>query len=82
MEGAVGADVKFAMETFLHHVAQTLAQGRNLYLSDHLVAESVEKHSLCRPLADAAASEVEERVLVELADGRAMGTLHIVVIDL
>lgn len=69
------------METFLHHVAHSIAEAFDSNAAYHLVAESIAQHSDCNAFADATSLQVKEGLLVQLSYRASMRTLHIVVID-
>ena len=54
MEGAVGTEGQLAMEAFLDEVDEAFAEGAEVYLLQHFVAEGVEEHGACGALGDAA----------------------------
>ena len=62
--------------------ADLLAHGLDLHAVDDLAGERVDEEVARLVLADAARAEVEQRLLLDLADRRAVVALHVVVVDL
>ena len=60
---------------------QAVSQGFKLYQVDDLAYEGLHEQRARLALADATLSHVEERLVVELAYGGAVGALHVVGID-
>ena len=73
---------KFATETLLYQVVQTVAKSFKCNLVNHLAHEGSHEELACFNKADTTLLHVEEGILVELAYGSAVAALHIVGIDL
>ena len=63
-------------------MVQTVAQGFKLHLVDYLVDKGILEQRFCLLERDAALTHIEESRIVELTNGRSMGTLHIIGINL
>jgi hypothetical protein len=72
---------ELASETLLHKMVKAVAEGFELHLVDDLVDKGVLKEELGFLQRDASLSHIEESGIVELTNGRAMSTLHVVSID-
>ena len=81
-ESAALALAELSSEAFLYKVVQTVAQGTELHLVYHLVDECLLEEQTCLGKADATLPHVEQGCIVQLAYSGAVGTLHIVGIDL
>ena len=81
-EFAAFAFVKFATEALLYKVVEAVAKGFELHVVDDFVDEGILEQHLRLLQGDASLAHVEEGGIVELAYGRAVGTLHVVGIDL
>ena len=68
----------------LHHQLLEVVRIGSILISAEASRSRRRRVSRLRPMppADAAGAQVEDRVLIELADGRPVGALHVVGIDL
>ena len=82
MNLATLAVAELTAEAFFHQVVETVAQGLEPDAVYHLAHEGELQEQTGLGLADAALTHIEERLLVELAHGAAVGALHIVGVDL
>lgn len=82
LEGTTVARTQFAVEAFLDHIAYGTAQRLDADVANHLVAEGVGQHGAGGAFGDAAGAHIEHGLVVELTYCRAVGTLHVVVVNL
>ena len=76
------AFVEFATETLFDEIVETVAKGFETHVVDDLVDEGVLQQELGLVERNTSLTHVEEGRIVELANGRAVGTFHIIGIDL
>ena len=76
------AFVELATEALLYQVVQTVAQGDESHVVDDLIDEGVLQEQLGFLKGYASLTHVEESGIVELANSRSVGTLHVIGIDL
>ena len=81
-ESAASAFVQFAAEALLNEVVEAVAEGFEFHLVNDLVDKGVLQEESGLFEGDASLAHVEQGRIVELSNGRSMGALHIVGIDL
>ena len=81
-EFATGAFVEFATEALLYEVVEAVAEGFELHVVDDLVDEGILQEHFGFLQRNASLTHIEKGSIVELTNGRAMSTLHVVGIDL
>src|SRR4051794_17396357 len=70
-----------SLEEFRRQATQTIAQTGVGKSEQHLVGEGLRQNAHGLGAADAAALQIEDLVLVQLADGRAVRALDVVGVD-
>ena len=73
---------ELAAEALLHKIVQTVAKRNELHLVDDFVDESKLQQQFGLLHGNATLLHIEQGRIVELSYGAAMGTLHIIGIDL
>lgn len=74
--------IQFSAETFFYKIMQAVAKRLELYAVDNLIDEGKLQEKLCLLQTDTALTHVEQSRVVELTYGAAVGTLHVVGINL
>ena len=74
--------VKFSAETFFYQMVKTVAERFELHLVDDFIDKGILKEQFSLIKRDASLAHIKQGGIVELSDGGAMGTLHVVGIDL
>ena len=73
--------VQLATEALLYQVVQTVAQWFQLHLVDDLIDKGVLQQQFRLIERDTTLTHIEQGGIVQLSDGRTVGTLHVVSID-
>ena len=74
--------VKFSAEALFYQMVKTVAERFELHLVDDFIDKGILKEQFSLIKRDASLAHIKQGGIVELSDGGAMGTLHVVGIDL